>query len=98
MVAGSGATGVDWLGMATRSRSVRLGPDAFELLAREAERRGVAPETLADELLRAELAPQANDALEQALAGLAAVRAGQPEVDAVAVARDARSDLDARSS
>lgn len=84
--------------MATRSRSVRLHPDAFDLLAREAERRGVAPETLADELLRAELGAQASGDLENALAGLAAVRAGQPEVDAVAVARDARSELDARNS
>jgi hypothetical protein len=77
---------------------VRLGPDAFDLLAREAERRGVAPEALADELLRAELAPQAGNDLEDALAGLAAVRAGQPQVDAVAIARDARSELDARGS
>jgi hypothetical protein len=67
-------------------------------LAREAERRGVAPEKLADELVRAELAPQASDDLEAALAGLAAVRAGQPKVDAVAMARDARSELDARRS
>ena len=56
--------------MATRWRSIRLPEASYNQLAREAKRRGVEPDKLADELLRATLGGTASDR-ETALAGLA---------------------------
>lgn len=82
--------------MATRARTVRLTPDSYELLEQEARRRGTDPDALADELLRSDLAAAAPGDLEAALAGLAEFRAGLPEIDGVALAREARRELEER--
>jgi hypothetical protein len=47
--------------MATRDRVIHVTPDAYARLQREAGRRGVQPDELADELLAAELAPANSD-------------------------------------
>lgn len=81
--------------MAAEPYTIRVGEQAFELLEREARRRGVGPDELADELLRTDLsgAPVERTA---ALAALADLRATLPALDAVAFARAARDELDAR--
>jgi hypothetical protein len=83
--------------MATRPRTIHLPESSYELLRREAERRGVEPDALADELLRDDLATEAGD-LDRALRGLADLRAGLPEIDGVGLARQARDQLEARST
>jgi len=67
-------------------------------LVHEAERRGVAPDALADELVKADLAPAEFD-LEQTLADLAGVRSRlcTGGLDAVAVVREGRAELERRS-
>ncbi len=82
--------------MATRDRIVHVTPDAYDRLEREAGRRGVQPDKLADELLAAELAPASSD-LEAILADLADVRGRvRGPVDAVAVVREGREELEQR--
>ena len=82
--------------MATRDRVIHVTPDAYDRLEREAGRRGVQPDTLADELLAAELAPASSD-LESILADLADVRSRvRGPVDAVAVVREGRRELEQR--
>jgi hypothetical protein len=82
--------------MATRDRVVHLTPDAYARLEREAGRRGVPPDALADELLAAELAPAHSD-LESILAELAEIRSRvRGPVDAVAVVREGREELERR--
>lgn len=83
--------------MATRFRAIHLQPDAYELLAREAARRGVEPDQLADELVRNDLSADATDGLDAALDALAEFRAGLPPVDAVALVREGRDELEARA-
>ncbi len=75
--------------------TIQLAQDSYELLVRESRRRGVEPDALADELLRTDLAV-AGDDLEVALAGLAQLRERLPEVDGLALAREARSELEQR--
>jgi hypothetical protein len=83
--------------MATRDRVIHVTPDAYDRLEREAGRRGVQPDELADELLAAELAP-ANSDLKSILADLADVRSRvRGPVDAVAVVRKGREELEQRS-
>jgi hypothetical protein len=78
--------------MATRDRVIHVTPDAYDRLEREAGRRGVQP----DELLAAELAPASSD-LEGILADLADVRSRvRGPVDAVAVVREGRQELEQR--
>jgi hypothetical protein len=86
-------------GMATRTRTVHVSPDAYDRLVQEAERRGVAPDALADELVKADLAPTGFD-LDQTLADLAGVRSRLRTggLDAVAVVREGRDELERRSS
>lgn len=43
--------------MATRPRTIELQPDAYDLVVREADRRGVEPDALVDELVRSNLGP-----------------------------------------
>lgn len=82
--------------MATRDRVIQVTPDAYNRLEREAGRRGVQPDELADELLAAELAPAHSD-LESILADLADVRSRvRGHVDAVAVIREGREELEPR--
>ena len=84
--------------MATRPRTVRLQAASYDLLEQEARRRGMEPDALAEELLRADLEGAPSDDLEAALAGLHELRAGLPEIDGVALAREARRDLDQRDA
>lgn len=82
--------------MATRDRVIHVTPDAYDRLQREAGRRGVQPDELADELLAAELAPASSD-LDSILADLADVRSRvRAPVDAVAVVREGREELEQR--
>jgi hypothetical protein len=82
--------------MATRDRVIHVTPDAYDRLAHEAGRRGVPPDALADQLLAAELSPLKPD-LEAILADLAEIRGRvRGSVDAVAVVREGREELDRR--
>ncbi len=82
--------------MATRDRVIHVTPSAYDRLVREAGRRGVPPDTLADELLAAELAPAQSD-LDGILADLAEIRGRvRGPVDAVAVVREGREELERR--
>jgi hypothetical protein len=84
--------------MATSPRTVELQPDAYDLVVREAERRGVEPDALVDELVRTDLGQRANGDLKPALNALAEFRAGLPSIDAVALVREGRDELDARGA
>ncbi len=84
--------------MATRPRPIHLQPDAYELLAREAARRGVEPDQLADELVRSDLTDVPQTDLGAALDALAEFRAELPPIDAVALVRAGRDELEARGS
>ena len=84
--------------MATADRTVQLQQDAYDLLVKEAARRGVEPEALADELLRADLASAGRGDLEAALDRLAELRAGLAPADAVALVRDGRAELEERGT
>jgi hypothetical protein len=83
--------------MVTSPRKIELQPDAYDLVLREAERRGVEPDALVDELVRSDLG-QENGDLVAALDALAEFRAGQPPIDAVALVREGRDDLEARGA
>lgn len=83
--------------MATRTRTVHVSPEAYDRLVHEAGRRGVAPDALADELVKADLAPAEFD-LERTLADLAEVRSRLRTggMDAVEVVRAGRDELEQR--
>ncbi len=83
--------------MATSERTVRLPQASYDLLLREASRRGVEPDALADELVRADLGASAGD-LESAITGLAELRTRLPDIDGVALAREARTELEHRGT
>ncbi len=83
--------------MATRERTIRLPQTSYELLQQEASRRGIEPDALADELLRFDLGAGTGD-LQGALAGLAELRTRLPNIDGVALAREARSELEHRGA
>jgi hypothetical protein len=81
--------------MPTQNPSVHLTPRIYELLTKEAERRGVDPEVLVDELLQIELG--STDAeWDEALADLASLRAVLPNLDSVVEARASRDELEQR--
>jgi hypothetical protein len=83
--------------MATRTRTVHVSSDAYDRLVHEAERRGVAPDALADELVKADLSPVEFD-LERTLTDLAEVRSRLRGggLDAVEVVRAGRDELERR--
>lgn len=82
--------------MATRDRVVHITPDAYDRLRREAGRRGVGPDELADELLAGELAAAPSD-LSEVLADLAEIRSRvRRPVDTVALVREGREELERR--
>ncbi len=83
--------------MATRDRVIHITPDAYDRLEREAGRRGVQPDQLADELLAIELA-SADFNWDAALAELAEVRGRMrgSRDDAVALVREGREELEQR--
>ncbi|MBD0283205.1 MAG: hypothetical protein ICV69_13590 [Thermoleophilaceae bacterium] len=84
--------------MATRPRTIRLSAESYELLEQEAKRQGMEPDALADELLRPDLAGAADGDLDIALAHLAEFRSQLPDIDAVAIAREARRELEERDA
>jgi len=86
---------------------VHLDADEYDRLAAEAQRRGVPPDSLAHDLLRASLPTAESEAARIQRAGLDALdrlarlradlrRAGYPPVDAAQRVRDGRDELDAR--
>ncbi len=79
--------------MATSERTIRLPQASYDLLLQEANRRGVEPDALADELVRTDLGASTGD-LQAALAELAQLR----DIDGVALARQARTELEHRSA
>jgi hypothetical protein len=83
--------------MATRARTIRLPKTSYELLQQEANRRGIEPDALADELLRTDLGASTGD-LQSALAGLAELRTRLPSIDGLALAREARTELEHRGA
>jgi hypothetical protein len=79
------------------TRTIHLPDSSYALLSAEAQRRGVDPDELADELVRADLAAHGEQDLETTLKSLAEFRARLPEVDGIVLAHDARTQLEQRS-
>jgi hypothetical protein len=73
----------------------RASEQSWGLPVRESERRGMAPEALADELVRHELGAPEED-FDRALSELAALRERLPKIDGLALARAARDELERR--
>jgi hypothetical protein len=90
------ALGRTLLLMATRT--IHLPESSYALLSAEAQRRGLDPDALADELLRTDLATSDGHDLDATLQSLAELRARLPEIDGVVLARDARAELEQRGS
>jgi len=84
--------------MATSPRTIELQPDAYELVVREAKRRGLQPDELVDELVRMDLGQPGQGDLDAALDALAEFRADRPPSDAVALVREGRAELEARGA
>jgi len=78
------------------TRTIHLPESSYALLSAEAQRRGLDPDALADELVRADLTAGSEQDLEAALKGLAEFRATLPEIDGIVLARDARAQLEQR--
>jgi hypothetical protein len=78
------------------TRTIHLPESSYALLSAEAQRRGLDPDALADELVPADLAAGSEQDLEAALTDLAEFRARLPEIDGVVLARDARAQLEQR--
>jgi hypothetical protein len=75
-----------------------LKPDAFELVSREAERRGVSPDQVVEEIIRTDLTVVHGGELDAALRRAATLRSTLPRLDGVVLAREARADLQARGA
>lgn len=84
--------------VASRQHRIELNSDAFELVSREAERRGITPEQVVEEIIQSDLTVVEGGDLDGALRRAAALRARLPRIDGVVLARDARADLQARSA
>lgn len=80
------------------TRTIHLPESSYALLSAEAQRRGLNPDALADELLRTDLATSVGEDLDATLQSLAELRARLPEIDGVVLARDARVQLEQRGS
>lgn len=78
------------------TRTIHLPEGSYALLTAEAQRRGLDPDALADELVRADLAARGEQNLEAILKSLAEFRAKLPEIDGIVLARDARAQLERR--
>lgn len=78
-------------------RTIHLQESSYALLYAEAQRRGLDPDALADQLVRADLAVPGEQNLEATLKDLAEFREELPEIDGVVLARDARAQLERRS-
>ncbi len=86
-----------WYTSCMATRTVHLPESSYALLTAEAQRRGLEPDALADALVRADLAGQGEADLEATLKSLAEFRSELPEIDGMALARDARAQLAQRS-
>jgi hypothetical protein len=82
--------------MASRAHTIELQADAFDLVNREAQRRGVSPDQVVEEIVRRGLAVVHGGDLDAALRRAAELRSTLPSRDGVALAREARADLEAR--
>lgn len=78
------------------TRTIHLPESSYELLSAEVQRRGLAPDALADELLRTDLATSDGEDLDATLQSLAELTARLPEIDGVLLARDTRAQLEQR--
>lgn len=78
------------------TRTIHLPESSYALLSAEAQLRGLDPDALADELVRADLAAGSEQDLEAAPKNLAEFRATLPEIDGIVLARDARAQLEQR--
>lgn len=78
------------------TRTIHLPESSYALLTAEAKRRGLDPDALADELVRADLATRGEQDLETTLKSLAEFRARLPEIDGIVLALDARARLEQR--
>jgi hypothetical protein len=78
------------------TRTIHLPESSYALLTAEAQRRGLDPDALADELVRSDLAAPSEQDLEATLKSLAELRAEMPEIDGIVLARDARAQLERR--
>lgn len=82
--------------MATKARTVHLSGETYDRLITEAERRGMPPDVLADELMKADLAPS-DDQFDLVLADLEQIRRRvRGTIDAVAIVREGRDELERR--
>ena len=86
--------------MTTRSHTVQLRPATYGALEVEATRRRLAPDELADELVRERLVDvRARPAtMRDALQTLNEISARMPEVDAIRLVREGREELVRRSA
>ena len=84
--------------MASRAHIIELAADAFDLVNREAQRRGVSPDRVVEDIIRTDLAVVHGGELDAALRRAADLRSTLPRLDGVALAHDARADLEARSA
>jgi hypothetical protein len=80
------------------TRTIQLPESSYALLSAEAQRRGLDPDVLADELLRTDLAMGNGQDLDATLRSLAELRETLPEIDGIVLARDARAQLEQRDS
>lgn len=85
--------------MATTDHTVHLKPETFQALEAEAERRRVAPDELADELVREQLPRPKREPgyLDNALDRLDELSKTMPEIDPVEVIRQGRDELEERA-
>jgi hypothetical protein len=87
--------------VATDDHTVQLDEDTYGVLEAEARRRQVAPDTLVRELVRERFGAgdlSVSERTQDALAELAAVRAKvRAPVDAVALVREGREELERRT-
>jgi hypothetical protein len=84
--------------MASRPHTIELHRDAFDLVSREAERRGVTPDQVVEEIIRSDLAVIHRGDLDPVLRRAADLRTTLPRFDGVVLAREARADLQARGA
>lgn len=84
--------------MASRAHTIELQADAYDLVSREAQRRGVSPDQIVEEIIRTDLAVLHGSDLDATLRRAAELRSTLPPMDGVAFARAARADLEARGA
>ena len=82
--------------MALRTHTIELAPDTFDLVSREARRCGVSFDKVVTDIVRTDLAAIGGDDLQAVLRRAADVRWTLPGLDGVALAHEARAELEAR--